>query len=401
MLERIWTNLLELTAQFVTPDWGKIIAFLPILFVVIVVALLLWVFRRLVKAPPARRGKQRIPSKTPAGVHMPGPSFSPAFAAMGTFLILLGLVFGGITLVLGALALALTLLYWLAEGLRIYDHDNGPTGTTLPAVIDAGPPPGVHMPGPSWRPILGAVGVFLLLLGLVFGGWLLAVGVIALIATLVGWLTDAVQEYRRTVEADTTGHLESGPAPRTPSRLLAALTILTLGAAILQSSVFATGPANGGTGTAGASGAPPASGAPAAVGGTAGIRRAGGFGRARERRAASRRRRGRDRRGQGHRLRPVELDGTGRQAVHDRLRERGRGHAAQHRADQRVGDGRLQGRHLQRRRDPDLRRHGTAGRRIHLQVHRPSEHDRDGHAPVVGRRPCRVDRSCSRCSSPR
>jgi plastocyanin len=193
---------------------------------------------------------------------MPGPSFSPAFAAMGTFLLLLGLVFGGITLVLGALALAVTLLYWLAEGLRIYDHDNGPTGSTLPAVIDAGPPPGVHMPGPSWRPFLGAVGVFLLLLGLVFGGWLLAVGVIALIATLVGWLTDAVQEYRRTVEADTTGHLESGPAPGTPSRLLAALTILTLGAAILQSSVFATGPANGGTGTAGASGAPPASAAP-------------------------------------------------------------------------------------------------------------------------------------------
>ena len=270
MLERIWTNLLELTAQFVTPDWGKIIAFLPVLFVVIVVALLLWVFRRLVKAPPARRGKQRIPSKTPAGVHMPGPSFSPAFAAMGTFLILLGFVFGGITLVLGVLALALTLVYWLAEGLRIYDHDNGPTGTTLPAVVDAGPPPGVHMPGPSWRPFLGAVGVFLLLLGLVFEGWLLAVGVIALIATLVGWLTDAVQEYRRTVEADTTGHLQNGPAPGTPSRLLAALTILTLGAAILQSSVFATGPANGGTGSAGASGAPPASGAPQASAAPAG-----------------------------------------------------------------------------------------------------------------------------------
>src|SRR5205809_213511 len=150
MLERIWTNLLELTAQFVTPDWGKIIAFLPVLFVVIVVALLLWVFRRLIKAPPARRGKKRISSKTPAGVHMPGP---------------------------------------------------------------------------SWRPFLGAVGVFLLLLGLVFDGWLLAVGVIALIATLVGWLTDAVQEYRRTVDADRTGHLESGPAPGTPSRLLAALTI--------------------------------------------------------------------------------------------------------------------------------------------------------------------------------
>src|SRR6185295_17032536 len=162
MLERIWTNLLELTAQFVTPDWGKIIAFLPVLFVVIVVALLLWVFRRLIKAPPARRGKGRLASRTPAGIHMPGPSFSPAFAAMGTFLVMLGLVFGGVTLLLGAIALALTLLYWLAEGLRIYDKDIGPSAETLPAVIHEGPPPGVHMPGPSWRPFLGALGVFLL-----------------------------------------------------------------------------------------------------------------------------------------------------------------------------------------------------------------------------------------------
>ncbi len=278
MLERIWTNILELTAQFVTPDWGKIIGVLPVIFVILVVAVLLWVFRRLVKAPPARRGKQRIETKAPAGVHMPGPSFSPAFAAMGTFLVLLGLVFGGVTLILGAIALALTLLYWLAEGLRIYDHDVGPTASTLPAVVHDGPPPGVHMPGPSWRPFLGAFGVFLLFLGLVFEGWLLAVGVIALISTLVGWLTDAVQEYRRTVDADTTGHLENGPDPRAPSRLLAVLTILTLGAAILQSSVFATGPANGGTGAAGASGAPPASAAPAGSTAPAGSGAPGGGG---------------------------------------------------------------------------------------------------------------------------
>ena len=58
----------------------------------------------------------------------------------------------------------------------------------------------------------------MLMLGLVFGGWLLAAGVIALILTLVGWLIDAVKEYRKTVEADTTGHLENIPAPRTPTR---------------------------------------------------------------------------------------------------------------------------------------------------------------------------------------
>ncbi len=266
---------------------------------------------------------------------MPGPSFAPAFAATGTFLLLIGLVFGGITLVLGAIALSLTLLYWLAEGLRVYDHDIGPTATSLPAVVDQRPPPGVHMPGPSWRPFVGAFGVFLLFLGLVFGGWLLAVGVIALISTLVGWLTDAVGEYRKTVEADSTGHLENIPTSPVPKMLIGTLLVLTVGAAILQSSVFATGQANGGTGTPGASGAPApsggaASGAPPPASGPAA-----------------------DVHVQAKDVAYVQttLDGTGRQAVHDRVRQRGPGNAAQHRTGRRIGHRGLQGRHLPRRRD--------------------------------------------------
>ena len=212
-------------------------------------------------APPARRGKTRVRRATPAGIHMPGPSWAPVFGGVGLFLVMLGLVFGGVTLILGVIALALTLLYWLAEGLRIYDRDTGETTITpLPVEAHDGPPPGVHMPGPSWRPFLGALGMFALFLGLVFGGWLLAAGVIVLIATLVGWLADAVVEYRRTVEADRTGHLDSGGAPATPSRLLTVLTVLILGAAVLQSGIFATEPASGGTVTPGASGAPPPSG---------------------------------------------------------------------------------------------------------------------------------------------
>src|SRR4029077_1975175 len=100
-------------------------------------------------------------------------------------------VFGGVALVLGAIALVLTLLYWLAEGLRIYDHDVAPTTTVLPAVAHDGPPPGVHMPGPSWRPIIGALGTALLLLGLVFGEGLLAGGVVALILGPIRWVCDA------------------------------------------------------------------------------------------------------------------------------------------------------------------------------------------------------------------
>ena len=121
MLERIWTRLLQLTAEFVTPDWGKIIGAIPVIMAVFVVIFLLWMIRRIRTAPPARRGKRRIAPRTPAGIHMPGPSFAPAFAAVGVFLLFLGLVFNGWILVLGVIALVLTLIYWLAEGVRIYE----------------------------------------------------------------------------------------------------------------------------------------------------------------------------------------------------------------------------------------------------------------------------------------
>ncbi len=259
MLEQIWNGFLDLTSQLVIPDWGKLVALaLPVGTTVLVALLMTRTVLQVAAAPPARRGKGRIAPATPAGIHMPGPSLAPIFAAFGAFLLFLGLVFGGVALVLGAIALVLTLLYWLAEGLRIYDHDIAPTATVLPAVVHDGPPPGVHMPGPSWRPIVGALGTALLFLGLVFGEWLLAVGVIALVLGLVGWLPDARKEYVKTVEADATGHLENIPAPRVPSRLLTFLAILVIGAVALQSGVFADKSAK--------SGAPGSSAAPAAAG---------------------------------------------------------------------------------------------------------------------------------------
>jgi len=267
MLEQLWNGFLELTSQLVIPDWGVLVALaLPVGTVVLVAIGLVWIFRRLLTAPPARRGVRRVSPQTPAGVHMPGPSLAPIFAAIGTALLLLGLVFGGVALALGVIALVLTLLYWLAEGLRIYDHDIEPTTTVLPARVDAGPPAGVHMPGPSFRPIMGALGTALLFLGLVFGGWLLAVGVFALVVGLIGWLFDARKEYVKTVEADRTGHLESLPAPNTPSRLFAILAVLVVAAAVAQSGVLTAGSANGGT--PGSSSAPGESAAPTPSGGS-------------------------------------------------------------------------------------------------------------------------------------
>lgn len=271
MLEEIWNGILELLAQFVIPDWGALIALLPVFIFVLSVVWLVLTFVRLFRAPKPRRGKQRVAPRTPPGLHMPGPSFAPIFASIGVFLLFLGVVFPGPLLVLGGIALALTLLYWLTESTRIYDQDLGVrTATELPAVVRDGPPPGVHMPGPSFRPFLGAVGMGLLMLGLVFGGWLLAVGVIALIATLAGWLIDGRKEYVKAVEADTTGHLEAMPAPRTPALLFVALAVLLIAGVALQAGWLPPRDVGGGEG-AGASGAPPGgSGGPGEPGGSGG-----------------------------------------------------------------------------------------------------------------------------------
>jgi Cupredoxin-like domain/Cytochrome c oxidase subunit IV len=234
MLEDIWRTILDLMADLVIPDWGAVILLLPIVTIVLVIAILLWVFLGLFHAPAARRGKSRIQPMTPDGIHMPGPTFAPILAAFGAFTLFLGLVFGGLLLYAGLVILAITLLYWMAEALRTYDHDVGATVTPLPVVIHDGPPPGVHMPGPSFRPFIAAFGTTMVMLGLVFGVWLLVAGLISLVVSLLGWLVDARKEYVKVVEADTTGHLENIPAPRAPTLLIAALLWLLVGAAVIQ-----------------------------------------------------------------------------------------------------------------------------------------------------------------------
>jgi plastocyanin len=262
MFEQFWNGILELTAKFVIPDWGSVIALLPVAVLALSVLVLAVLFWKLARAPKPSRGKQRITPMAPPGVHMPGPSWAPVFAAIGAFLLFLGLVFGGAVLVLGSIALALTLLYWLVEALRIYEHDVGATAPPLPVAAHDGPPPGVHMPGPSFLPFLGAIGMAMLFLGLVFGEWLLAVGLIAFVVSIAGWMTAARKEYVKTVEADATGHLEALPDPRTPRALLAGLAFLLVAGFVVQAGWLPPREASG----AGASGPPPASGEPGASG---------------------------------------------------------------------------------------------------------------------------------------
>ena len=268
MFEDLWNGILELTAKFVIPDWNSVVAMLPVLIFaasVVVIVATLW---KLLRAPKPSRGKHRIEPIPPPGVHMPGPSWAPVFAAIGAFMLFLGLVFGGAVLILGAIGFALTLLYWLAESLRLYDRDLGATAPPLPAVVHDGPPAGVHMPGPSFLPVLAAIGLALLLLGLVFGEWLLAVGVIAFILSLLGWMSAARQEFVKAEEADTTGHLETMPDPPPPKLLLTSLGLLLLAGFVIQ--VGWIPPRASGGEAAGPSGAPVEPGGPGEPGASPG-----------------------------------------------------------------------------------------------------------------------------------
>jgi len=267
LLQNIWNSILDFTKLLVIPDWGGLIALLPVFMGIIVVVFFAYTVVRYTQVGPRRRRPGRIKPPPPPGVHMPGPSYAPIFAAIGSFLLFLGLVFNGLILVIGLAVLVLALLYWGREGLKEYDHlaDEHPA---LPAVVPAGPPPGVHVPGPSFRPLLAALATFVLFAGLVFGGWVVAVGVIFTIVTLLGWLGDARKEYRQVVRADATGHLENLPAPGWPKVLVPVFAFLVVAAIALNAGWLPPRSAAGG-GEAGGSPAP--SGGPGGSGAPGGI----------------------------------------------------------------------------------------------------------------------------------
>ncbi len=266
MLEELWNGLIQFTQPFVVPDWGSLIQLLPVFLAGLVALYLSWTVLRFATAAPTRRGIRRVAPVAPEGVHMPGPTFAPPLAAFGVFMLMFGLFAGGIWLAVGVLILSITLLYWGREALRDYDHVASASSAhaaigALPPPAGGVPPAGVHMPPPSFRPLLLAISMTILVGGMVIGGWALLAGIVALALTLLGWLRDARREYVAVEAADRTGHLDLGGAPTWPKATFSALALIVAGALVLSSGVLPNS-------NAGSAAAP--SGAPAAGGGGAG-----------------------------------------------------------------------------------------------------------------------------------
>lgn len=245
MLDGIVQGLLDLSGAFVTPDWGQLILLIPLGLAALVFLNLTWTIFRLATAGPTRRGVRRLTPIAPPDVHMPGPSFAPLLAAVGAFFLLFGLFAGGPWLPVGVAVLVVTLLYWGREALRDYDHLPGvaPVTALVPAtpVEPKGPPPGVHVPPPSFQPLLVSVAMTMLVAGLLVGGIGLLVGILAVVVAGLGWLRDARREYSATEAADRTGHLDLGGAPAWPVGTLAVLAVMVAGALLLGSGVLDRG----------------------------------------------------------------------------------------------------------------------------------------------------------------
>ncbi len=242
MIEDLWDGLIAFTEQFIVPDWEALIALIPVFLAIPVVLYIVWLFVRLANAGPTRRGKRRMEPVTPAGIHMPGPSWAPVLGAIGTFFLVFGMVAGGIWLWVGLAILVVTLLYWGREALRDYDAARAAEGQdavvgALPAPAGT-PPEGVHIPPPSFRPILISLSLTMLVAGMVVGGWALALGIVALVITLLGWLRDARSEYKAVEDADRTGHLDMGGAPGWPKATFAALGVLVAVAIVFSSGML-------------------------------------------------------------------------------------------------------------------------------------------------------------------
>src|SRR5919107_1283882 len=113
LLQRIWDGILDLIKLLVIPDWGALIALLPVFMGVVVIVFFVGRVVQFRRLGPRRRRPGRITPVTPPGVHMPGPSFQPFLASLGVAVVFAGLVFGGAVLAVGVIFTIAALLGWL------------------------------------------------------------------------------------------------------------------------------------------------------------------------------------------------------------------------------------------------------------------------------------------------
>lgn len=72
------------------------------------------------------------------------------------------------------------------------------------ARAEAHPPAGVHLPPPSYLPVVMALAATLLGIGLIFSPWFLIPGLLVLVGGALGWFLAAGREWRQVSRSEST-----------------------------------------------------------------------------------------------------------------------------------------------------------------------------------------------------
>ena len=251
----LWNQVLDLTSQIVTPLWGTLLQYIPLLLLGLTVVVVFGVVRAWVHN--GARNASRVPRPLPAGpvpegIHMPSGSLWPFVAPIGLLLVFFSLAVGGGNgvflnipiAVVGMVIAVVGATGWYLDARREYDqldaHDHGlrlvaetgGSGAPAPVVI----PEGIHMPGPSAWPFLAPIGLFFIFLGLVLGPLLIVAGLVMGAAAAIGWYIDANREFVQVEAGHAAEPLTRDPVQVFPHRLVpvfvgvaALAVVLTLG----------------------------------------------------------------------------------------------------------------------------------------------------------------------------
>lgn len=132
MLSDLWNRIVAWTGTIIAPDWGALVALIPILLLLVVLAFLVITARKWAGAGPGRSGAGPKTPVGPDGMALRGPSAGPFVVAVGAFVLAFGLVAGGLWLPAG-IAIALVGLAWLTIDYRRETRPSKPKPTTASA----------------------------------------------------------------------------------------------------------------------------------------------------------------------------------------------------------------------------------------------------------------------------
>jgi hypothetical protein len=251
-LDAAWSFILEVIGEIIIPSWNDLIAYIPLLIVLLVivsVAGLAWYWQRNAAGNRSRVPRPVPSGRLPDGVHMPGPSAWPFVAPIGLLLMVFALAFGildslaNLTLLATGAAIAIVgALGWYLDANRELARveagahhppvGGSPAAQLAPPSWSLRPPAGLHLPSPSAWPFLAPVGLLFMVAGLIFGPAMLIGGLVMAVIAALGWLLDADREL---ADVEAHGHPTQGdrdPEKAWPRRLMP-VYVLVGGVAVL------------------------------------------------------------------------------------------------------------------------------------------------------------------------